>query len=453
MNRISDYVFREATRRRRDDRISLLIAFGFSLLMLFLGQPKLSVMIEGLGVLAVSMFLFTFYFCSNAPKIVADLRARPRRDHAIVYRPVTRRMAAISATLLAVLLPAPEVAAEVINRRLLRLSRNPNLTDNSALEMSSALKIAWAVPVKVPDLTRIQVYRAAKTSGLRNPESAAIVKCADDLIRYTREVSFTPSLAQGTAIAGSGESWNAYRLGAKYAIPVILSATAIPTQRPQDAAEAIKWFSRAIELGAGNADVLIGSLTLRAIMYLLVLRATDALNDAEKLESIGADLPNVLDIEGNALLLRAGHEDLERAVRVFTLAISLQPPTVSVFVARAGTDAARSALHVIEAFGSRGKAYYKLGQFEQSIQDIRHMLDLLTEGGLAMPQYVDLAYEAIIAANLRLDRFDQAEAAAAEWVRKSKGDPIARRVLAGLESSQFDRIEWLKEYEFTLPVR
>ena len=446
MSRLSNYVFRESTRRRRDDRLSLLIAFGFCLLALLMGQPKQSVIVEGLVVLAVSMFWFTFYFCRNAPKILADQRTRPGTDHAILYRPVTRRMAAISATLLAVLSPAPEVMAEVINRRLLRLARDPNLTVDSASEISSALKIAGAIPVRIHDRTRIQVYQAAKISGLMNAESAPIVKCADDLVLYTRDVTFTPTLKEGQ-LAGSSDARVAFRRGMQSALPALRTVRSLPAGLQKEATDAVDWFSQAIAAAAQDSDVLIGALTVRATLYLLLLRPTDALNDAKKLESIGGtDLSNNLAIEGTALFLRGtggSREDLERSVRVFTLAIQLEPPTVSVI---------SPELRLVEAFGNRGKAYYGLGQFDKSIDDSRRVVALLKENHLALPEYFRLAYLGIVAANLHLGRIDQAKSAAAAWFADT-GDPLAGRQVFLLGLPQFNAQEWLEEYELLSPVQ
>src|SRR5580693_8836960 len=104
---LRNYVFRENRIRLRHDRISLVIAFGFCLLMLALGQPKRVVAIEGVVVLGFSMFSFTLYFCNNANKIMADIRGTPQSEETLLYRPVSRRLASISIAVLLMVLPLP----------------------------------------------------------------------------------------------------------------------------------------------------------------------------------------------------------------------------------------------------------------------------------------------------------------------------------------------------------
>ena len=93
---LRNYVLRETKVRLLHDRISLLIAFLFCLLMLAFGQPTTAVAIEGGVVLGASMILFTVYFCNNANKILADINSGPQAREGFLYHTVNRRLAAIS---------------------------------------------------------------------------------------------------------------------------------------------------------------------------------------------------------------------------------------------------------------------------------------------------------------------------------------------------------------------
>jgi hypothetical protein len=434
---LRNYVFRENRIRLRHDRISLVIAFGFCLLMLALGQPKRVVAIEGVVVLGFSMFSFTLYFCNNANKIMADIRGTPQSEETLLYRPVSRRLASISMAVLLMVLPLPVVEAGVLNRRLLRLTRDPDLKPRQAEDVSSALAIARAIPINLPDTTRIQVYRATKISGLNESDSRPIVKSADEIVRYSRDVTFRRLSAELTT--GSTDARVAYRAGANYVFQVLSGPDTLPTSNLDAATEAKKWLSRAIELSESSGhdpNLLIGALVMRATISLYTLHATDALADAARLESVGyTDLSNILAIEGVALNLRRKQGDLERAVRVFNLAIQLEPPVI-----RPG------APFLIDAFGNRSKAYYGLGQFTNSIRDSEHALELIRKADLHVPFYLTLAYSSIVASNLRLGNIEQAKLKAEEWLRTSNGDPAAREAISQLESAEGQRL-WI-QYKF-----
>ena len=140
---LRNYIFRENERRRRDDRISLLIAFSFSMLMLFVfGQSERDAAIEGLVVLGISMLSLTLYFCSNGPKILADLRQGLRSTRVLLYRPVNRRIAAISAVVLLLLFPLLEIEALALNRKLLRLTSDSALSPQRCLIGATSALIA-----------------------------------------------------------------------------------------------------------------------------------------------------------------------------------------------------------------------------------------------------------------------------------------------------------------------
>ena len=144
---LRNYVHRNSKRRLRDDRISLIIAFAFCILMIALGQPERSVAIEGLIVLGLCMLSFTLYFCSNAPQIAASLQSESTRG--ILYHPVTRRLAWISAAVLLALFPLPEVEATVLDRRLRKLIQRVPLDRESIDKVTQTMKEAATYDIRV----------------------------------------------------------------------------------------------------------------------------------------------------------------------------------------------------------------------------------------------------------------------------------------------------------------
>jgi len=374
----------------------------------------------------------------------------PVKAHAEGEQVVTvprRLIATAAAAIVLAAIPAPAVEAAILDRRLRTLTRGGNLSPQQAEEVGSLLSMAAKAPMKLGEGTRAQVYLAVKKSGLQHPDSQPIVSAASEFVRYTREMGFAPALDAKAA----AEARAAYRRGANYAMTVLSGPPTVPTSDRQDATKAIAEFTRAIELSAGlDRDVLIQAMTMRATMYLWLVEPSAALTDAERLESIGGpDLSDILAIEGTALFMRGGRDDLERAILLFTLLIEVPPPTWT------SPDPKSAILFRIDAFGNRGRAYYKIGKFENCIQDSERMLNLLFESQRTpgMPfenghfmYYLKLAYLSIIASYLQLGNVESASTEADAWLEKSGGDPAAIAVAGDLKSGRFDRQRWLKEY-------
>jgi hypothetical protein len=385
---------------------------------------------------AVIFVLQVSFYCARSAKSQIQLEwiaAVPRR-----------LVMTAAAVFVLAMIPAPRLEAAILDRRLRALTRDKNLSPEQAKEVGSALDVAAMGRIKLPDSTRVQVYQALKGAGLAHPDSAPIVESANSLVRYTREVTFAPA-REPKAVTGSTEARDALRLGSSSAMSVLSGPPTVPTARRDDAAKAVSELTRAIELANGqDRDILIGARTMRALMYLYLLNPTNALEDAEALEAEGGtDLSNVLAIEGTALFMRGGRDDLERSIRIFTLITKLDAPTWE------SSDPRQVAALRIDAFGNRGKAYYKLGEYQKCIEDTQRLLDLISESqrtlGLPYDYYLKNAYLAIISSYLQLGNVEQAKKNAEAWLAKS-GDPIARRVVAEMESGRFNREGWLKEY-------
>lgn len=394
-----------------------------------------------IGAVGSSYLLRLWWYCGTSQR-------RPERTDDRFFVPRRLAMGAASAAILVLFSVAPPavVEAAVINRRLLMLTREKTLAPQHAKEVGSLLDIATVGSIKLWDKTRLQVYQAVKTSGLEHPDSLSILECANNIVRYTRESTFVPIL-DAKSITGSTEAREAYRLGVLKATAIILGPPTDPATAPTDALDAVAECTRAINLStAQDRDLLIGATTTRAIMYLKLFEATKALEDAKTLESIGdTDLSNILDIEGIALFMRGSHDDLELSIRSFTLLTELLPPTWVT------SDPQLAAMYRIDAFGNRGKAYYKLGRFENCIEDSKRVVNLLYENQVFLDKTaflynLKLTYLSIIAANLQLERIDEAKKEAYVWLNRSDGDPIAGSFIADVESGHFDRQAWLREY-------
>jgi tetratricopeptide (TPR) repeat protein len=353
-----------------------------------------------------------------------------------------RLIVTAAAAIVLAAIPGPALEGAILDRRLRALTRDGKLSPQQAKEVTRALDLAAAGPIKLPDGTRVQVYQAIKRSALEHPDSPTILDSATDLVRYIREVDLAPTRAT-KANRTSTEAWKAYENGLAHEK---LVSIAPPDWNNQEARKAASELTRAIELATPqDRGLLTAARAQRAQMYLILLQPADALSDVEALESLGGgDLPTLLYLEGMALVMRGGHDDLERAVRVLTLFSILDP--------RTGGLPDQGAVHYeMAALANRGQAYYRLGDFENSILDNKHFLDLLhkrqdlSAQGLRYGETI--AYLAIVASYLQLGDFDQAKMEAHNWLQESGGnDPAALETISQLESNHFDRQRWLEAY-------
>jgi hypothetical protein len=391
-----------------------------------------------IGAVGLAYALRVWWYCWTAER-------EPARNDGVFLTPRRFAMGALSAGFVALLRSRPPAVAEAsLDRTLLALTSDKDLSPTQAREVASALDVAIAGRIKVPDGTRIQVYHAVKDSGLKHPDSEPFIDSGNGIVRYTRKIAFARDVDSNVS-ARSKEARTALGLGLSYANSVFLSSPTAPGADKEDASRAVSEFTRAIELSTqdGEKNLSIRARTMRASMYLYLHMPNDALADARSLESNGdTDLSNVLAIEGAALFMRGERQDLEQSIRLFTLLTNLDLPTWA-------SDPTRAAILRIDAFGNRGKAYYKLGEYQKCIEDTQRLLDLISESqrtlDLSYDYYLKGAYLAIISSYLQLGNLEQAKKNAEAWLAKS-GDPIARRVVAEMESDRFNREGWLKEY-------
>jgi hypothetical protein len=385
-----------------------------------------------------------WWYCSTSQ------RQPVRTDRFLVPRRFAMGAASIAILILFSIAPPDVVEAAMLDRKLRALTQDQKLSPEQAEEVGSLLDAAAKGPIKLPEGTRVQVYRAIKNSWLEYPTSRPFVDAAEGIVRYTRTVEPPPLDPQVSNSAGSSEAWAVYRRGVAYALAVHSGGMHLPTPKAEDALRAIAEFTRTIELATGpeNRKLLSEALLMRATMHLYLVQPEDVLRDAEAAESKGnTDLSTILELEGIALLHRGHHQDLERAICIFTLLLNLPPPTWVKL-----SDVRATALFQIDALGNLGKVYFTLGKFEDAIRETESLIDRIDrdQGVLQLdPQTrlytLNLAYLQLIASYLQLGNLNQAVTAAHTWADKT-GDPDASSFISYAESGHFDKQLWLQQY-------
>ncbi len=210
-NNLRRYVFESNRRRHRDDRISLMVAFAISMLTLVLGQPERIAALVGLATLAICVTALTLYASDNAGLISADERAATSGKHGLLYSPVSRRLALVSAAAIALLAAWPGVAEAALERKLRRLTARVPLGPDSIDEITRTLDQAAALRVRLPnniDTVVSALHQTAKldqnlSAGAINAGSAAAAASTVniDLPEEMRGKMFS-SLPKGTNATG-----------------------------------------------------------------------------------------------------------------------------------------------------------------------------------------------------------------------------------------------------------
>lgn len=168
---LRNYVFRHHKRRLRDDRISLLIAFAFAMLMLAMGEPERTAALAGVAVLGICMASLTIFYCANTPEIVANLRAAASSSRpAILYRPVSRRLATVSVLALGGLFSMPAIGAAVLDRRLQRYIHALPLDHESIDKIRQTLRTADTYRIRLPSATISSLQAALRSTSQASPE-------------------------------------------------------------------------------------------------------------------------------------------------------------------------------------------------------------------------------------------------------------------------------------------
>src|ERR1019366_8938802 len=113
-DRLRNYVFVNNEKRRRDDRVSLLIAFGaYFYLAVMIDLPEAKAAIGALVVLGTSMLWFAIRYSVSATQATAV-----RQGVGLLYRPVSRRLVLASVFAMVLVVGLPQVEAATIDRKL-----------------------------------------------------------------------------------------------------------------------------------------------------------------------------------------------------------------------------------------------------------------------------------------------------------------------------------------------
>jgi tetratricopeptide (TPR) repeat protein len=408
---LRNYVFRRNKRRLRDDRVSLVLAFAFSMLMLALGLSERAAAISGVVVLGISMCCWTVYFCCNAPKISADLRHASSSRYAILYLPVSRRLASISVLMLGIVFSRPEIEAAVLDRRLRRLTEGGTLVHDQAEGVAEALRTAVEADVKLPSKTVLRVRDAVMTSALQRPQSSGIPDAVMAISGYAR----------ANSSLGRSPGWDEYRVGDHHRQQVFRDPLDLT-----EADQAIQHYTRALELADGDVALRIAALLARARMLYSLSRYDESYSDAEAARGLGAlDLSDIIDIEGWALVGSVRYprpkDEVRRGVDLLTIAMQLDPPDWA--VNRPGGVVRWRG----EQLFARGRGYYVLGDYEKAITDLRGCLASGAAGFQPAPlQDLTLVYQFITVAQLELGRLDDALGTVSEWEMRADSARAAR---------------------------
>ena len=216
---LRNYVFSDNKKRLRDDRISLVIAFASSVLLLALGETERAAAITGLVVLGFSMLCLTIYYCTHAPQISTNRVRDTSSKYALLDRPVSRRLAWLSAATIALLaaFPLPEVEAAVLDRRLRQLVKTVPLDPTSVDRITQIFNIVNAYGVRISEATIAAVQSALhSTSAIStNPSDPAIKAASDGASFATFNIGLPPGMVGPLSTAlpeAKGSEWGFYAI-------------------------------------------------------------------------------------------------------------------------------------------------------------------------------------------------------------------------------------------------
>lgn len=200
-NNLRRYVFTDNQRRRRDDRLSLLIAFAASTLGLVLGSSERDAAFIGLIVLGAAMACFTMFYCSKAPLIEAYQRAKSSTRglaENILYRPVSRRLAWISGVALVLLgaFPTRELESSIVDKRL-RQALSGEITPEKIEETGRVIDQARTDGLRASPKTLSVVGQKLIDAARTNPKLASTaLSAASDIAGYKSLVEVHPGYTE-----------------------------------------------------------------------------------------------------------------------------------------------------------------------------------------------------------------------------------------------------------------
>jgi tetratricopeptide (TPR) repeat protein len=419
-HRIYDFFITDRSARLKMYAWTWLASCGFGVLLSLSGTPiKQSVV--GSSLLSLVMLVgWTFVYCS----VPRTIRQPPTASFG-------RRLALasfLSAIAAALGISSRHMEAAVLNRRLLKLTRNPTLSAPEADRVANTLDTARKQGLGLLPATKVRVRDAIRTTALQNPTPASI-DAAKALVSYVREVTAAPRVPS--------EAETAMDSAARHALAAIrFSPRGELTIDRSEVGASLVALTRAIELSGSDTALRGNALMSRAYLYNLLARPDDALVDLHEAEKLGAaDLSDIASTESFALLARGNHDDLGRAINLLTLALQLPPPSLLAAKPRSAWE------FRLDLYGQRADAYFRVGKYAETITDCKTILDLLRQSSISIPAAVLSSYVLMIRSYLYLGDVRGALNAAEEW-EQSTSDPRAGQVreLIQLNPSEAQRI-------------
>jgi tetratricopeptide (TPR) repeat protein len=437
-NRLYDLFIVDRTARMKMYAVSWLVSFAFGILLM-LGGTSLEQAALGTSVVAFAMVLtWTLVHCA----------ANSRRASRVTDPTSINRRFALASVLVSFAMglgsSTRRLEGAILNRRLLKLTRNPILSPPEAKQVADGLDTAKQDVVTLLSATKIRVRDTVKATALQNP-TPPFTDATTALVEYVRSIALSP--AEIAMDAAAREALRAIHYGNQWPMFAL--------DRPA-AESAISAVTHAIELSGDNTTLAADALLGRAELYELLGDHDKALADVQAAEKLGAtDLSDIISVEGLALVNRGIErrqvEDLKRAIELLTLKEHLPPPRLI-----AG-DPQQVLLDQIGIYVNRGRAYYALAQYTAAIQDYRQVLELLPrvagQSDESRQTGLRIAFLTIVASYLRMNKLEDALNAALELERTSNGHPDVVQLRHNLEKRPFDPGSALDDIEAFLRVK
>src|SRR5579862_945668 len=159
MDRLQHFLTVDDAARAKAAWIGMAAGITFGLWLQWHGEDFASAAYSAVAILAVTYTLRVWWYCKTVPAAAVE-RVNGRRHR--VSRRLVMSFASWITILLVNIVPLPEAEAAILNRRLRALTKGEELSPQQAEKVGSLLNTAAAGPIKLPEDTRIQVYRAVK---------------------------------------------------------------------------------------------------------------------------------------------------------------------------------------------------------------------------------------------------------------------------------------------------
>lgn len=344
---------------------------------------------------------------------------------------IPRRLAMACATvgifILLSVAPAPVIEAEILDRKLRRLTRRPVLSPDDLVAIARNLDNVHENHIAISPKTFRRVRDSVKTMVFVQPSTSDLPKAIDSVARFDEgdprnllpPRGIQPNEAQAAFIEGLREYYLTFRS------PTIAFYS--------EAKAAVLAFTKAINL-TQNSPLHREALLGRASSYLALHRFEWAMADLKTADELGStDLARILELETAALLQRGRRDDLALVIKLATLGLSIKPPSFwNLFSAEIEREYRGNML------GKRAEANYRSGEFLAALQDC--------EATFAFQGPRNYLYRTMVLSLLSLGDATTATRKTVEWVDRIPG-PASRDVLRILDDNKSDPRRAIKPIE------